>query len=303
LVVNTEENGAYEVINALASKVRLKILDLLKEKNFNVNEIAQSLNIPQSTAVVNIKALEDTGLIDIEMTPGRKGSQKICSLPYDEVVIQLPGMKKEVDAKVVEVQMPVGLYTDFEASPPCGLCSHDKIIGYLDVPSSFLNPERATAELVWLEKGFLEYKFPNNIPGGETVKRTELSMEICSEVPGTNREWPSDITVWMNGVEIGTWTSPGDFGDKRGKFTPNWWKLAGSQYGLLKHWYVTSEGSFVDGVKISEVKLSELHLNDHTSVRVRIGLKEDADNIGGLNVFGRNFGNYDQDIVLRMEFE
>ena len=41
-------------------------------------------------------------------------------------------------------------------------------------------------------------------------------MELSSEVPGTNANWPSDITLWVNEIEIGTWTSPGDFGDKRG---------------------------------------------------------------------------------------
>ena len=277
-------------------------MDVLKECKLNVSEIARSLSIPQSTAVVNIKVLKAAGLIDIEMAPGRKGSQKICSLPYDEVVIQLPSMNKEVDNRTVEVQMPVGLYTDFEVSPPCGLCSREKIIGFLDVPSSFLSPERATAELVWFEKGFLEYKFPNNMPNGEELKSLGVVMEVCSEVPGTSKEWPSDITVWINGVEVGTWTSPGDFGDKRGKLTPAWWKLAGSQYGLLKSWNVTSNGSFIDGIEVSKVKLKDLEIHDHTSVKVRIGIKEDSKNVGGINVFGKGFGNYAQDILLRMEF-
>lgn len=274
----------------------------MKEGKLNVGEIARSLSIPQSTAVVSIKVLKAAGLVDIEMAPGRKGSQKICSLPYDEVVIQLPSMKKEVDDRTVEVQMPVGLYTDFEVSPPCGLCSREKIIGFLDVPSSFLLPERSTAELVWFEKGFLEYKFPNNMPKGEELKSLAVVMEVCSEVPGTSKQWPSDITTWINGVEVGTWTSPGDFGDKRGKLTPAWWKLAGSQYGLLKSWNVTNKGSFIDGIEASKVKLKDLEIEDHTSVKVRIGIKEDSRNVGGINVFGKGFGNYAQDILLRMEF-
>jgi predicted transcriptional regulator len=277
-------------------------LDILQEGKLNVGEIARALSIPQSTAVVSIKALKAAGLIDIEMAPGRKGSQKICSLPYDEVVIQLPSMNKEVDDRTVEVQMPVGLYTDFEVSPPCGLCSREKIIGFLDVPSSFLSPERSTAELVWFEKGFLEYKFPNNVPKGEELKSLGVVMEVCSEVPGTSKQWPSDITIWINGVEVGTWTSPGDFGDKRGKLTPSWWKLAGSQYGLLKSWNVTRTGSFIDGIEVSKVKVTDLEIRDHTSVKVRIGIKEDSKNVGGINVFGKGFGNYAQDILLRMEF-
>jgi len=274
----------------------------LKEGKLNVGEIARSLSIPQSTAVVSIKVLKAAGLVDIEMAPGRKGSQKICSLPYDEVVIQLPSMNREVDDRTVEVQMPVGLYTDFEVSPPCGLCSREKIIGFLDVPSSFLSPERSTAELVWFEKGFLEYKFPNNMPKGEELKSLGVVMEVCSEVPGTSKQWPSDITIWINGVEVGTWTSPGDFGDKRGKLTPAWWKLAGSQYGLLKSWNVTHNGSFIDGIEFSNVKLKDLEIHDHTSVKVRIGIKEGSKNVGGINVFGKGFGNYAQDILLRMEF-
>jgi len=274
----------------------------LKEGKLNVGEIARSLSIPQSTAVVSIKVLKAAGLVDIEMAPGRKGSQKICSLPYDEVVIQLPSMNREVDDRTVEVQMPVGLYTDFEVSPPCGLCSREKIIGFLDVPSSFLSPERSTAELVWFEKGFLEYKFPNNMPKGEELKSLGVVMEVCSEVPGTSKQWPSDITIWINGVEVGTWTSPGDFGDKRGKLTPAWWKLAGSQYGLLKSWNVTNNGSFIDGIEFSNVKLKDLEIHDHTSVKVRIGIKEGSKNVGGINVFGKGFGNYAQDILLRMEF-
>jgi len=274
----------------------------LKEGKLNVGEIARSLSIPQSTAVVSIKVLKAAGLVDIEMAPGRKGSQKICSLPYDEVVIQLPSMNREVDDRTVEVQMPVGLYTDFEVSPPCGLCSSENIIGFLDVPSSFLSPERSTAELVWFEKGFLEYKFPNNMPKGEELKSLGVVMEVCSEVPGTSKKWPSDITIWINGVEVGTWTSPGDFGDKRGKLTPAWWKLAGSQYGLLKSWNVTKKGSFIDGIEVSNVKLKDLEIHNHTSVKVRIGIKEDSKNVGGINVFGKGFGNYAQDILLRMEF-
>ena len=104
----------------------------------------------------------------------------------------------------------------------------------------------------------------------------------------------------MNGIEVGTWTSPGDYGDKRGVYTPDWWKLKGSQYGKLKTFRVNGTGSFVDGVKISNVKLSDLDLAAHHSIRLRIGIREDAKHPGGINIFGRGFGNYDQDIVMRI---
>jgi len=301
--VDKEKDNAFAILNALASKIRLDILDLLKDKKLNVSEIANRLGIPQSTVSTNLKFLEEAGLIKVEIASGKKGAQKLCSSCYEEIVLQLPSMKRQPQENVIEVEMPVGLYTDFKVSPPCGLCSKEKIIGYLDVPKSFYEPARSTASLIWFERGFVEYKFPNNLPANKELKKLEVSMELSSEVPGTNKNWPSDITVWINGVEIGTWTSPGDFGDKRGKLTPKWWKLAGSQYGLLKKWNVTKEGSFVDGMKVSEVKIADLGIRNHTSIKVKIGIKENAENIGGVNIFGSGFGNYDQDIVMRLELE
>ncbi|MEN3184412.1 MAG: helix-turn-helix domain-containing protein [Atribacterota bacterium] len=301
LVLNTDKD--LEVLKALSSELRIRILELLNGKKLNVNEIAQALGIPQSTAAVNIKALEKAGLVKVENTKGKKGSQKLCSAQYSEIVIAFSSKGKESEEDVIEVEMPIGLYTKFDVSPPCGLCSREKIIGFLDAPDSFWSPERVKAGLLWFERGFVEYKFPNNaLYKRKPLKRIEVQMELSSEVPGTNENWPSDITLWINEVEVGTWTSPGDFGDRRGRFTPLWWKLEGSQYGLLKTWIVTEEGSFVDGERVSSVTLKDLDIYRHSSIKVRIGIKEDAKNVGGINIFGRGFGNYDQDIVLRLCF-
>ena len=128
------------------------------------------------------------------------------------------------------------------------------------------------------------------------IDALEFSMELSSEVPGTNANWPSDVCVWVNHVLVGTWTSPGDFGDKRGVYTPRWWKLEGSQYGHLKTWKITERGTFLDGEKASDVTLDQLHLADHHSIRLRIGIDEHAEHPGGMNIFGKGFGNYDQDI-------
>ncbi len=301
--VTKDRENAYAIIKSLASKVRLDILDLLKDKKLNVSDIAEKLDIPQSTISTNLKFLEQAGLVKVEIASGKKGAQKLCSPCYEEIVFQLPSMKRKPQENIIEVEMPVGLYTHFRVSPPCGLCSKDKIIGLLDVPASFHEPTRSTASLIWFERGFVEYKFPNNLPVDKELKKLEVSMELSSEVIGTSKNWPSDITVWINGVETGSWTSPGDFGDKRGKLTPEWWKLAGSQYGLLKRWSVSKTGSFVDGVKVSDVVISDLGIRNHTSIKVKIGIKENANNIGGVNIFGNSFGNYAQDIVMRLELE
>jgi predicted transcriptional regulator len=157
------------------------------------------------------------------------------------------------------------------------------------------------AALIWFGRGHVEYKFPNNARiSGRKVRALELSLELSSEVPGTNTDWPSDISIWINDIRIGTWTSPGDYGDKRGLHTPRWWKLAGSQYGQLTRWWVTVEGCFVGEQRVSAVTLADLALDGHSSIRLRIGIEEAAEHPGGINIFGRGFGNHDQDILLRL---
>jgi predicted transcriptional regulator len=300
LVIDSSRDS--KVLRALGAEVRLRILELLQNQELNVTDIAKKLGIPQSTATTSILALEDAGLIDSHTANGVQGGQKICTARYKELLVTFsPPLLPGTD-NLIEVEMPVGLFTSYEISVPCGLCSRDGIIGFLDVPGTFFSPNRTKAALVWFEKGYVEYKFPNNAlqMGKSAVKRLELSMEMSSEVPGTNKKWPSDISVWINEVEIGMWASPGDFGDRRGKFTPSFWKLEGSQYGILTTWEVTGGGTFIDRRQVSKVTLDDLRLNDHHSVKVRIGIAENAKHSGGINIFGKGFGDYDQDIILKM---
>jgi predicted transcriptional regulator len=300
LVIDPEERP--DVLRGLSSPVRVKILKLLhRGVGINVNDIASAIGQPQSTVSSNLQILENAGLIRTETQKGRKGNQKLCFSTFDEVLVMFRNDVADASAHTIEVAMPIGIYTSCEVTGPCGLCSPQGIIGLLDVPDTFLNPDRMNAGLMWFTRGFVEYQFPNNARlVGKEVVALDFSMELSSEVPGTSADWPSDITVAINGREVGTWTSPGDFGDQRGVYTPDWWKLKGSQYGKLKSWRVTPDGAFIDGMKASPITLRDLELANHHSIRLRIEVKPDAKHPGGVNIFGRGFGNYDQDIVLRL---
>jgi predicted transcriptional regulator len=209
----------------------------------------------------------------------------------------------EAEQNVVSISMPIGSYRSVEAAPQCGLVSETKIIGMLDDPRSFFEPEHVNAQLIWFSAGCVEYAFPNNVPYGAVTTDLALSLELCSEAPGYNSEWPSDITLWINEVEVGTWTAPGDFGGKSALLTPAWWPIDRTTYGLLKEWSVGARGSMIDGVELSQVTIEQLNLKGSNHIRVRLGIKEDARNQGGMNLFGRKFGNYPQDIVMRIGFE
>lgn len=300
LTINPEDS--LDVLKGLASPIRVRVLKLLHLKGpLNVNEISHLLQLPQSTVATNIQVLEEAELISTETVKAKKGHQKICSARFDEIVVRFEGFEPRRKDDFIEVSMPLGLFTSCDVSAPCGLCSTEGVIGLLDVPQSFLDPNRMLAALAWFGRGYIEYKFPNNAKLlNASVASIEFSMELSSEVPGTNLNWPSDITLRVNTVPIGTWTSPGDFGDKRGVYTPAWWKLEGSQYGKLKTWRIDRSGAFVDGIQISEVTVDQLDLQKHHSIRMRIGIESTAKHPGGVNIFGKGFGNYDQDIIMRI---
>jgi predicted transcriptional regulator len=226
----------------------------------------------------------------------------MCGRVYDQIIIQMPIDREEDKSLLVEISMPVGAYIEANLSPTCGLASEHDIIGHLDDPLAFFEPEHIYAHLLWFRKGYVEYRFPNRVPPGASTYNLELSFEVCSEAPLHNLNWPSDITVWINNIEVGTWTSPADFGGEHGVLTLHWWDLTNTQYGLLKIWKVTEQGSFVDGVRVSGVRLDDLNLRSGQYISVRIGVKDGAQNLGGINLFGSRFGNYSQDIVLRARF-
>lgn len=303
-ILTIDPEDSMEVLKGLSSPIRVKILRLLHANGpMNVNDISKALKLPQSTIATNIQVLQDSDLIRTETVKASKGQQKICSARFDEVFIRLDGIDQQQQDRLIEVAMPLGLYTSYQVTAPCGLCSTDGIIGLLDVPDLFLDPSRMRAALLWFGRGYVEYKFPNNAKIAKAeVEALEFSMEISSEVPGTNANWPSDISVWVNDALVGTWTSPGDFGDKRGAYTPRWWKLEGSQYGKLTTWNISDKGCFVDGQKVSKVTLKQLDLAAHHSIRLKIGIDDKAKRPGGVNIFGRGFGNHDQDIVMRLIF-
>jgi predicted transcriptional regulator len=294
------QSGA--ILRALANDTRIAILRYLGNRIVPVNRIAADLSLPASTANLHITQLERAGLLQTELQPARRGLQKICVRRYDEIILTLPHDRPSAAPSVV-VMMPIGAYSQFDVEPSCGLAGQDGLIGLLDDLQTFAEPERLVAQLLWFRSGFVEYSFPNRVPPRARLSALQLSAEVCSEAPLSDPDWPSDISVWINDVHLGVWTSPGDLGGQRGRLTPSWWEEKDTQYGQLKRWRVTSGGTTLDGVPLSQVGLVDLDLRSGRPLRVRIGVDPSAENVGGINLFGRGFGNYPQDIELRLEYE
>ncbi len=301
LMVDAEQSVA--TLQALGNDKRLLILSLLSHRAMNVSALAEACGLAPSTMAFNIKQLESCGLVNVQFQPGTRGQQKLVSKRYDEVHFKLPGVAIESDSNVTAVSMPIGNFKRVSVKPTCGLASDTKYIGMIDDARSFYEPEHVFAQILWFRQGFVEYDFPNNVPVGARALDLELSMEICSEAPEYDLEWPSDITLAINDKEIGTWTCPADYGGTRGRLTPPWWPIEQTQFGVLKRWRITAEGSFIDGEPISGATIGELALEGSTHVAVRLEVKDEARHVGGINLFGRRFGNYAQDLAMRTRYE
>lgn len=195
------------VYEALASKVRLSIIQQLSVRAMNVRELAEAVGLSSAIMTMHIKKLEKSKIIRTEMVPGKAGTQKLCMLDVEQINILFPP-KTENPIKYHETVLSVGHYTDFEVEPTCGIATPEHIIGEFDEPRFFLDSDRVNAKILWFSKGFIEYKIPNFLMKNEMPKTLEISMELSSEAPFTNNNWPSDITFHLNQIELGTWTSP-----------------------------------------------------------------------------------------------
>lgn len=288
------------IFEALSSSVRIQIVHLLSKNSMNIKELAEALGLSSAIMTMHVKKLEKAGVIESNMAPGKGGAaQKVCSLRMDTLEIAFP-TKDVIQREIHKTEISVGHFTDLQIKPTCGICTRDSIIGIFDDPRYFLDPDRLKAKILWFGQGYIEYKVPNYLMGDENPEELEISMEISSEAPLTNNNWPSDISFIVNGVEVGMWTSPGDFGGK-GKLNPPWWFESVNQYGLLKHLIIKKEGTFMDGVKLSNVTIDDIGIrNSYWSLRIAV--KEDADHIGGVTLFGQGFGNHNQDIIFRLYY-
>lgn len=287
---------------AMASPLRAAIVEQLTQKqHMNLQELAQTLGVTNGALTSHIKMLSEAGIIHIENVNGAKGVQKRCSLQNVRYLLYLASAKK-ISASY-EIEIPVGSYSNYEIAPTCGLATPENIIGYFDNPIFFDDPQRIHASILWLYCGFVEYNIPNYLEKNQQLTEIRISQEVCSEAPGVNDDWPSDIHFSLNGTDVGYYTSPSDFGNHRGIYTPEWWSDGYNQYGLLKVLSVNEEGTFMDNRKISDYKLSDLDISHGKSIKFRIGVPENAHNIGGMTLFGKNFGNYNQNINVSLIYE
>ena len=298
-----DEERIDKIMAAMASKVRRDILRLVNRNSYSVTEIARMLGIPTSTAAFHINNLQAADLVHVQSKSAQPGSSKIISRKLDEINISFVPENYSSQIMTSTVNIPIGSYTDCKAYPSCGIATEKNIIESEDVPSVFYSPSRLDAQIIWFNSGYLEYRIPNVIAQSKEIVALSFSLELCSEAPNYRCDWKSDITFWVNGHEVCTWESPGDFGGNRGLLNPDWWPELSTQYGLLKTVRITDSGTYLDENQMSAISVKDLHLGRGEYFTLRFGVKEDAVNKGGMNLFGEKFGNYEQNIIMKISYK
>lgn len=297
MIQTTTDRKWLPLYEALASDVRLKILELLAEKEMNVKELAHLLGLSSAIVTMHVKKLEVGELIQTALVRKEGGTHKMCKLAISHIEMRLP-QPIEQQRAFDEVAIPVGHYTRFDVHPTCGLATADHVIGQYDDPRFFFEPERMYAKILWFGSGFVEYRIPNYMLTGQTLEEIEISLEIGSEAPGIEANWPSDIHFYVNDTLLGYWTSPGDSGQGRGQLTPAWWPDTINQYGWLKIIRVTEQGTFLDGQRLSAVSIKDIPMS-RNEWTLRLEVPNHAEHVGGLTLYGEGFGNYNRDILFR----
>lgn len=290
---------AEEVLKALSTPMRIKIMDLIYNNDqLSMNDLAEALNLTNSAISMHVSKLEKAGLVKIHTSSGKRGTMKIVRPRHDRLMIDLAPNRET--RKFYQDDIRIGYFTSYKVFPTCGIATTERIIGELDDSRYFSFPERFEAGILWFGRGYIEYNIPNRLRAGQTLSELQISFEISSECPEFNEDYPSDIYFYINGKSLGYWVSPGDFGSRRGYLNPSWWPERLNQYGLLKTLIINSEGTFIDGgSKISETSIYDLGIDYSSTITFRFEVPKDTANCGGCTLFGEGFGDHNQAIRVK----
>lgn len=289
------------ICGALGDRKRLQILNQLQKPpyKFSIRELASTFQMPISTLVHHLEILEKAHLINSIYRNESKKEYKTITRCGSNVylsiykIIQQPKVYEMTDVQT----MPIGSYADFEGDTLTYIINNRE-------HRNLFSPERFQAQLLFTPRGIIEYHFGNSIAKTKKITGVSFSLEICSEFPFYDNSHQSDITFWLNGVELTTYRCDGDYGDRRGNLNPYWWPSINTQYGKIVNVSVNEQGTFLNGILYSDrVTLKRLKLSDGNKISLKFGNKNTAEFPGGFNLFGKEFGDYPQDIIFQLHYQ
>lgn len=307
-VENNEDTNRIALIGrALSAPVRIEILRMLNKHPLLLSEIAERFDLPLSSAAFHMRVLEEAELAAHRYSTKRKGSMKYysyCPFKYLHLNLRAYDGLGQAEPTPYTEEYNIGDYVDADLPEESGITTeHEWIMAGL--PSDAFLSKRHDAQLIWFTGcGSLTYAIPNTFARQGRLAEISFSMELCSEAMGYNEDYPSDITFSLNGMELCTYTSPGDFGDRYGKFTPRWWFPESTKYGQLVRICIQERGVLLNGKLVNRnISVDDLRLTEGNRALFKIEVKKDAVHKGGLNLFGNRFGDYNQAILFMATYK
>ncbi len=306
LVLDLNDKQSTEQIaaigKALSSPIRLEIIKQLQIKKCNYSELARLFDLPVSTVAFHINILEQAGLVSIGNMPEHKGHIRWCSYAYPYIMMILREAQKTADEKMREYNIGIGDYILFEPINEWGLGAPEGQIAGNSDGGFIYTDDRRRAQILWCNGGKVVYPVPPSLFDGEGIKEIRISLEISSNTMGYSNYYPSDITYSIDGTELCTDISLGDYGDRYGLYTPKTWYGESTKYGVLKVISVKRDGVYVNEKLVNKkinVSFFSARAKNNT-LFFGIENKPDSPHPGGFNIFGEKFGDYPQAIKINV---
>lgn len=198
------------VYKALASPVRLRLIQLLSKEELSVADLAERMGLSATITARHLAKLEQAHIIHFQ----HRGHKKIARLKVDQINVHFPETIYEL-FNVYQTEVPVGQFTNFSVEPSCGMASRVGYIGKVDNPSYFMDPRRMDAGMVWWNNGYLEYQLPNHLEEGDQLQMIDIVAELGSEFPSLTITGPptlrsrSTAPSWAFGPVPGTFRTSG----------------------------------------------------------------------------------------------
>ena len=88
LEINFADPKFLDILKALSSVTRLNLLKNFLNNNY-MCQVAQKLNQTESNISLQMKVLEEAGLVNARFEPGRHGRRKFVKLNFEQIIIHL----------------------------------------------------------------------------------------------------------------------------------------------------------------------------------------------------------------------
>ncbi len=291
------EEKIIKITKALSHPIRIAILRQLIVTPHTITELAELNNITNATVIFHLQILEDSTLIYSKVKPNKKGKTLMFFINFYNLHIFAD--YKDTSKTAMHTQsVGVGDYIEANFNKYMRIATNTE--SHIFENNDAFNSVRYSAQLLCADNGSFTYAFSNRFAKNNKIKRLEFSLEICSESPYYRNDWKSEISFAINGIEVATYLSPGDFGGIKGRLNPEWWNDKFTQYGLLVIIEITEDGVFLNGEKTSNCEnINTLNIELNNKIDFSVYTKENSKYAGGFNLFGKGFGNYEQDIVMK----